>query len=92
MKFGMPKHLEKMCLETKFQPFLFRNDKDIHVQIDVNVSNLTFLRLYLLELIDCGPYGEYVFLIRLVQVLLGLLSPKIQIKNCANILCNTLLS
>ena len=46
LKFGMPKDLQKMCLETKFQPFRFRNDKDIDVQIDVHVSNLTFLRLY----------------------------------------------
>ena len=45
LKFGMLKHLEKMCLETKFQPFRFRNDKDIDIQIDVRVSNLTFLRL-----------------------------------------------
>ena len=36
-----------MCLENKFQPFQFRNDKYIDVQIDVRVSNLTFLRLYL---------------------------------------------
>ena len=47
LKFDIPKHLEKMCLETKFQPFLFRNDKDIQVQMDVHVSNLTFLQLYL---------------------------------------------
>ena len=31
----MSKYLEKMCLDTKFQPFRFRNDKDIDVQIDV---------------------------------------------------------
>ena len=30
LKFCMSKHLEKMCLETKFQPFWLRNDKDIH--------------------------------------------------------------
>ena len=29
LKFCVSKHLEKMCLETKFQPFRFRNDKDI---------------------------------------------------------------
>ena len=34
-----------MSLETKFQPFRFRNDKVINVQIDVHVSNLTFLKL-----------------------------------------------
>ena len=28
-KFCMSEHLEKMCLETKFQPFRLRNDKDI---------------------------------------------------------------
>ena len=26
----MSNHLEKMCLDTKFQPFRLRNDKDIH--------------------------------------------------------------
>ena len=48
----MLKHLEKMCLDTKFQPFRFRNDKDIDVQIDVHMSNLTFLGLYVLKLVS----------------------------------------
>ena len=29
LKFWMSKYLEKMCLETKFQPFLFINNRDI---------------------------------------------------------------
>ena len=29
LKFCMSKHLEKMCLETEFQPIWLRNDKDI---------------------------------------------------------------
>ena len=29
LKICVSKHLEKMCLETKFQPFLLRNDEDI---------------------------------------------------------------
>ena len=29
LKFCMSKHFEKMCLETKFQPFRLGNDKDI---------------------------------------------------------------
>ena len=40
-----------MCLETNFQPFRFRNNKEIDVQIDVHVSNLTFLRLYISDIL-----------------------------------------
>ena len=29
LKFCVSKHLQKMCLETKFQPFRLRNDGDI---------------------------------------------------------------
>ena len=29
LKFFMSKHLQNMCLETKFQPFLFINNRDI---------------------------------------------------------------
>ena len=29
LKFCVCKHLQKMCLETKFQPFRLRNDGDI---------------------------------------------------------------
>ena len=29
LKFCVSKHLLKMCLETKFQPFPLRNDRDI---------------------------------------------------------------
>ena len=37
---------KKSLFQCLFQLFQFRNDKDIDVQIDVRMSNLTFLRLY----------------------------------------------
>ena len=41
LKFCLSKHLVKMCLETKFQPFRLRNDKDIGCRIDVHGAGMT---------------------------------------------------
>ena len=42
LKFCTSKHLYKMCLETKFQPFSLRNDRDLREQLDMQKSNLGF--------------------------------------------------
>ena len=42
----MQKHLEKMWLETKFQPVRLRNDKDIGCRIDVHGAGMTCTPLY----------------------------------------------
>ena len=36
-----------MCLETKFQPFLLINNRDMSEPLDVPVIHLTFHRLYI---------------------------------------------
>ena len=47
LKFGMSNHLQKLCLATKCQPLWLIYDKGINVELDVHMSNLTFLWLYL---------------------------------------------
>ena len=47
LKFCMPKHLGKMCLVTKIQPFQLRNDKDIGCRIDEHTVGMTCTPLYI---------------------------------------------
>ena len=49
LKFSMQKYLEKMWLETKFQPFRLRNDKDKGGRIDVHGAGMTCTPLYVVS-------------------------------------------
>ena len=56
LKFCVSKHLQKMCLEIKFQPFLLRNDKDIDVQLDIHVrvkDSFTIVHVHVPMVIIC---------------------------------------
>ena len=42
LKFCISKYLQKICLETKLQSFLLRNDRDLREPLGVQKSNLGF--------------------------------------------------
>lgn len=37
LNLACPNILEKMCLETEFQPFRFRNDQDNYARVQLDV-------------------------------------------------------